>query len=171
MRQFNKRKIWTSDFSPNVPEVIDSSACQGRHGKPGLVRVSHAQARRVTLALFRGNYNEIFFSRGSWLFFVICIITIVGLPVGILLTIGYIFILLFATVIVALLAAHWINNTYYQGEWRSRKIAFAAFGIFIFLKLASLTPFVGPLVMLVLACMGFGGILQNVKLAHSKAAS
>ena len=102
---------------------------------------------------------------------VICMITIVGLPVGILLTIGYISILLFATVIVALLAAHWINNTYYQGAWRSRKIVFAAFGIFIFLKLASLTPFAGPLVMLVLACMGFGGILQNVKWAHSKAPS
>jgi hypothetical protein len=33
----------------------------------------------------------------------------------------------------------------------------------MFLKLASLTPFAGPLIMLLLACMAFGGILQNVR--------
>jgi cytoskeletal protein CcmA (bactofilin family) len=99
---------------------------------------------------------------------VLCIITIVGLPVGVLLAILYVTILLLATVIVALVAAHWVNNTNYNGTWSSRKIIFIAFGIFIVLKLASLTPFVGPLVMFLLACMAFGAILLQVKWRHNQ---
>lgn len=98
----------------------------------------------------------------------ITVITIVGIPIGILALISYVTVLLLGTVIVALLVTHWINNTYYQSAWRTGKIVFTAFGIFIFLKLASLTPFVGPLVMLLLVCMAFGGILQNVKWKRNK---
>jgi hypothetical protein len=100
---------------------------------------------------------------------VISFVTIVGLPVGMLLLTGYVTVLLLATVIVSLLAAHWINNTFYQSSWRTGRIVISAFGIFIFLKLATLTPFVGPSIMLLLACMSFGGILQNVKWKRNKA--
>ncbi len=94
---------------------------------------------------------------------IVCFITIVGLPVAILLMITFITVIILATVIVALLIAHWINNTNYNSSWSSRKIILVAFGIFVVLKLASLTPFVGPLIMFLLACMGFGGILQSVR--------
>ena len=99
---------------------------------------------------------------GAPLAVLVCLITIVGLPIAILMMIAYITVLLSATVIVALLVAHWINNTNYNAVWSSQKIVFAAFGIFIFLKLASMTPFVGPLIMVLLACMSFGGIIQNI---------
>ena len=94
---------------------------------------------------------------------VVTFITIVGIPLGILALISYVTVLLLGTVIVSLIATHWINNTYYHASWRTSRIIFMAFGAFIFLKLASLTPFVGPLVMLLLACMAFGGILQTAR--------
>jgi len=99
---------------------------------------------------------------------VITAITIIALPVSILLLIGYITLLLLATVIVSLITAHWINNTYYQYSWSSVRIAFAAFGIFIVIKLASLTPVVGPLILLLVVCMAFGGLLQNIKWKRNK---
>jgi hypothetical protein len=42
-------------------------------------------------------------------------------------------------------------------------MGFAAFGIFILLKLISFTPFIGWLIMIFLACMTFGAILLNVR--------
>ena len=99
---------------------------------------------------------------------VVSFITIVGLPIGILMLIGYVTLVLLATIIVALLAANWINNTYYQSTWGTGRLVLAAFVIFIFLKLFSLTPFIGPLIMLLLACIAFGGILQNIKWKSNK---
>jgi hypothetical protein len=73
-------------------------------------------------------------------------VTIVGIPVGILALIGFVAILILGTVIVSLLAAHWINNTYYHSVWRTARIIFVSFAVFIILKFASLTPFIGPIV-------------------------
>jgi len=83
--------------------------------------------------------------------------------------IGYITILLLATAIVSLLIAHGINNFYYEFTWSNTKISLVAFGIFIFLKLASLTPVIGPLFMLLLVCLALGGILQNINWRRNKA--
>lgn len=98
---------------------------------------------------------------------VVTMLTVVAIPIGILLMIGYITVILLGTIIVALLITHWINNTYYQSQWSAMRMVMTAFGIFVFLKLASLTPFVGPLIMLLLGCMALGGILQNVKWKRS----
>lgn len=100
---------------------------------------------------------------------VITMITLVGIPIGILALIAYVAVLLIATIVVALVVTHWINNTFYQYAWTASRILIIAFGIFIFLKLASLTPFVGPAIMLILVCMAFGGILQHVKWKRGKA--
>jgi hypothetical protein len=94
---------------------------------------------------------------------VIMFITLIGIPIAVLTFILYLVVILFATVIVALLISNWINNTYYVSSWGNGKISMVAFAIFVFVKLASLTPVVGPLVMLLLACMAFGGILLNIK--------
>ena len=94
---------------------------------------------------------------------IVSFFTVIGIPVGILLMTGYIIGILFATVIVSVLISNWINNVYYGSSWGFARLSFTAFGIFIILKLASLTPFVGPLIMLLLISMAFGSILQNVK--------
>ncbi len=99
---------------------------------------------------------------------VILFLSVIAIPVGLLLLIGYLVVVLLATVIVALLISNWINNTFYQSTWSRGAIVMAAFGFFIFLKLASLTPVIGPMIMLILACMSFGGVLLNVKGTRNK---
>ena len=94
---------------------------------------------------------------------VLSLITLIGIPAGILILISYISVLIFATVIVAILISNWINNHYYQGTWGQGRIIFIAFGIFILLKVMSLVPLIGPLIMVLLVGMAMGGILQNVK--------
>ena len=96
-------------------------------------------------------------------------VSVIGLPIGVLLLIAYVTILLLATVMVSLLAANWINNTYYQSAWGTGRIIIVALAIFIFLKLFTLTPFIGPLIMLLLACMSFGAILLTVKWRRNRA--
>ncbi len=93
---------------------------------------------------------------------VIAIVTLIGLPIGLLGLVLYITILLLATAIVAVVAANWINNTYHHG-WTRGRIVWTAFGVFVLLKLLSLAPFAGPLIMLLLVCQAFGGILQNIR--------
>ncbi|HEX5169696.1 MAG TPA: polymer-forming cytoskeletal protein [Cyclobacteriaceae bacterium] len=100
---------------------------------------------------------------------IVSFVSIIGLPIGVLLLVGYTTVLLFGTVIVSLLIASWISNTYYESSWTFWKIVLVSFGVFIFLKLASLTPVVGPLIMLLLICMAFGGILQHVRWKKNKA--
>lgn len=98
---------------------------------------------------------------------VLAMVTIIGVPVGILMLVAYITVVLLATAIVSLLMSHWISKSYYGASWTSRKLVLIAFVIFIVLKLASLTPVIGPLIMLLLACMAFGGILMNIKWRRS----
>ena len=93
---------------------------------------------------------------------VVLAVTVVGFPLAVLILFAYIIIVLLGTIITSLLVANWINNNF-QKSWTSIQIVFSAFGIFVFLKLATLTPLVGPLIMLLMAVMGFGGILQNIR--------
>jgi cytoskeletal protein CcmA (bactofilin family) len=92
---------------------------------------------------------------------VIAFVTVIGVPVGLLLTFSYVALILLATVITSVVAASWFNNrnNYKWGYWR---MAFAAFGIFILLKLVSLAPFVGWLISILSACIAFGSILLNI---------
>ena len=92
---------------------------------------------------------------------VIAFITIIGVPVGLLLLFNYIILILLATVITSLVAAHWINNRF-NYKWGYWKLVFAALGIFVLLKLISLMPFLGWFIVLLAACMAFGAILQNI---------
>lgn len=102
---------------------------------------------------------------------VVVALTVIAIPIAFLLLIGYVTVILLGTVIVSTIVAHWINNTYYNAQWTGVRIVLTSFGIFVFLKLASLTPFVGPAIMLLLACMAFGGILQQVKWKHGAIAA
>lgn len=92
---------------------------------------------------------------------IIAFITLIGLPVGLLLLAGYIILILLATSITAVVVANWINNRN-NYNWNFWKMGFAAFGIFILLKLISLAPFVGLLIMLFMICIAFGGIVLNI---------
>lgn len=93
---------------------------------------------------------------------VVLFLTIVGIPLGLLMLVGYATLLLLGTIIVAILIANWINNTY-DHSWSGFRIMMVSFIIFVILKLATLTPGIGPAIMFILICMGFGGLFQNLK--------
>lgn len=92
---------------------------------------------------------------------VIAIITLVGLPVGFILLFGYIGLVLLATIITSLVAANWMNNRN-KKNWNYGRLVLIAFAIFILLKLISLTPFVGWVIMILLVAIAFGGILLTI---------
>jgi hypothetical protein len=113
-------------------------------------------------------YGVLFFV-GVPVLAVIAFLSLIGLPLGFILLFFYFMALLLTTVITSLVAANWLNNRY-NYNWSFRKIIFAAFGIFIIFKLISLTPFLGGLIMIILACTAFGAILLNVNFHRRKAA-
>lgn len=100
---------------------------------------------------------------------VLLFVTVIGIPLGILAALAYVTLVVLATIIVALLIANWINNTFYESAWGNTRIVAAAFLIFVVLKFVTFTPVVGPMVMLLLVAMAFGAILLNVKWSRRKA--
>lgn len=91
----------------------------------------------------------------------IAFVTVVGVPLGLLLITGYIILVLLATVISSIIVANWLNNRY-EKKWSYWRLAFAAFGIFVVLKLISLTPFVGWIILSLMVCISFGAILLSI---------
>lgn len=120
-------------------------------------------------------YNRSMHSMGTgFLFFLVfpataifAIITTIGIPIGLTMIFIYLILLLSATAISSVVIANWYNNLY-EKSWNYWWIAIAAFGIFILLKLVSLMPFVGWLVMAVVAAISFGGILLYMKWRHDQ---
>lgn len=98
---------------------------------------------------------------------IISFITIIGVPVGLLLVFSYITLLLLSTIITSIITANWFNNRN-SYEWNYRRIAFTSFGIFILLKLISLIPFAGWLILILMVCISFGSILINVNWRKNK---
>lgn len=92
---------------------------------------------------------------------IIAFVTVVGLPVGFLLIVGYFILLLLASVITSVMLANWMNNRN-NYNWNFWRMVFAAWGILILLKLVTLVPFAGWLIMLFLVCATFGSILLNI---------
>jgi len=92
---------------------------------------------------------------------VVAFITIIGVPIGLLLVFGYITLILLASIIISVIIANWFNNRF-DKKWSYWQMTFSAFGIFVLIKLVSVTPFVGWLIMILLACISFGSILINV---------
>jgi cytoskeletal protein CcmA (bactofilin family) len=102
---------------------------------------------------------------------IISFITVIGVPVGLIILFAYLILLMLATAITSVVIANWINNVYFSGSWEILKLSFASFGIFILLKLFSLTPFVGFPITVLMVCMAWGGILLNVKWKKNLAVS
>jgi hypothetical protein len=92
---------------------------------------------------------------------VVAFITVIGVPIGLLLLLNYVMVVILATVISSVVAANWLNNRFTY-KWNYWKLVLAALGIFVVFKLISSTPFLGGLLMLVIACLSFGSILQNI---------
>ena len=104
---------------------------------------------------------------------VIVFITLIGVPLSLLMLIGYITLLLLGNIIFSLLLAQWANSRY-KKKWGFWKSGWVALGLFILLKLASLIPIAGWLISLTSMCIAYGSILlilrssrNNNKIKHA----
>lgn len=111
----------------------------------------------------------------GFLFFVLipCVIffallTLIGIPLALLLIVLYIALILLASVITSVVLANWINRRYYQsqGTWRQ---VWSALAIFVIIKIISLIPVAGWLLMLATVFLAFGILIQYYRSRRSKA--
>lgn len=118
--------------------------------------------------------HSLFRSLGFGLLFFIAVpvaivallVTIIGIPVGLILMMCYILLVLLATVISSLVFANWYNNRF-KRNWTYWQITGSAFGTFILVKLVGLTPLLGWLVMILVASVAFGAIVRNINWRRS----
>jgi hypothetical protein len=96
-------------------------------------------------------------------------VTVIGIPVGLLLVLAYVSIILLATIITAIVVANWYNYRFNQ-HWTYWQIVWSALAMFVLFKLVSFTPFLGGLIMIVIACIAFGAVLLNIHLRKKTAA-
>lgn len=88
-------------------------------------------------------------------------ITIIGIPIGIIALIAYIILAALATAICAVSIAHLISKRA-SLNWKMWQHSLFALGVFIVLKLVSLVPVVGWLFMFVVACIFFGALMDTL---------
>jgi len=89
-------------------------------------------------------------------------LTIIGVPVGIILLITFIILFLLATVITSVVIANWWQVRSAR-SYRYWPLVLMAFAIFIVLKIVSIIPVIGWIVMIVLACIAFGALLLTIR--------
>ncbi len=98
---------------------------------------------------------------GMPLAILLLLVTVIGIPVGLILIFTYVGILILATVTAALVMANWYNLKF-ETNWNFWQIVGSAFVFFILFKLISFTPFLGWLIMMGIAFIAFGSILRNI---------
>ena len=84
-------------------------------------------------------------------------ITIVGIPIGLFLGVLYIFSLVFAKALTAILLTEWIQVRY-QKKWKTFFFFLASVGVYVVLRVVSLVPVVGSITVVVLMLMMFGAL-------------
>lgn len=105
-------------------------------------------------------YGFLFFI-GVPLAVALLLITVVGIPIGVIVMLSYITVVLLATIITSLVMANWYNHRFERG-WTYWQTVWAAFVMFVLFKMVSLTPFLGWFIMIVIACIAFGALLRAV---------
>ncbi len=98
---------------------------------------------------------------------VLLFITVVAIPVGLIALFFYVMFLLLASMITALVGAHWINN-HKNYNWRPIQLVLAALAFLIVLHLVGALPFLGWVAKIIAIFIAFGAILYNARLWRPK---
>jgi cytoskeletal protein CcmA (bactofilin family) len=93
---------------------------------------------------------------------IIALATVIGIPVGMLIGMGYVILIVFASAITSVVIANWWISSRHLNR-TSAKSVWLAFLVFIILKVLFSIPFIGWLAILLLNCMAFGAILLNIR--------
>jgi len=123
-------------------------------------------------------YNNLLKSLGTgFLFFCVVpvlifllFISLVGIPVGMILLFGFIFILFTCGSFTAVVAANWLNNRS-AGQWKFWRLVWTALGFFILLRLILVIPLLGWILFPLLVCTAMGAFLMNVHWRRGPASS
>jgi len=107
-------------------------------------------------------YGFLFFV-GVPLICVVLSVTVLAIPIAVILGIAYIVLIILATAITSIIISNWLNEVYYKSQWQIARIILVSFGVFVILKLLTLTPIIGPIIMGLMICMAFGAILINTR--------
>jgi len=91
----------------------------------------------------------------------ILMITLVGIPLGVLLLLAYATVLILASVISSVVIANWINKRS-NHNWSLGRLSLTALGVFILLKFLAQIPVLGWLMMLIICSLTFGSIVVDV---------
>ena len=104
-------------------------------------------------------YGFLFFILAPILIF-ISLLTLVGIPLGLLMMVFYIALILLASIITSVVLANWFNThyTFQTGRWRQ---IWTALAIFILVKIVSLIPVAGWLLMIAAICLAFGLLVRQ----------
>lgn len=87
--------------------------------------------------------------------------TIFGIPLGLLLMIGYVVLVLLVVFISAVSVANWINR-FWKWDWNFWVLCAFALAVFLVINLLLMVPVVGWIVLGTLSCLAFGGILLSI---------
>lgn len=86
-------------------------------------------------------------------------ITIIGIPVSIILGLLYGLTLALSHVLIAILAAHELQNRW-KKDWSTGRLILVAVGVFFLLKILTSIPLLGWLIAVIASLMAFGTIIQ-----------
>jgi cytoskeletal protein CcmA (bactofilin family) len=89
---------------------------------------------------------------------VIAMLTLVGIPIGLVLLTLFLFSLFFGRVITAMVFAAWVERRK-TAQWSLGRLMLAAMGLFLVLKLAALVPFLGWFIVLLATLAGYGALV------------
>jgi hypothetical protein len=92
---------------------------------------------------------------------ILTFVSIIGIPIGMILLFGYVMSLILATVITSVVVTYGLN-TYYNKDWGAWQMLLVATGVFIVLKILSMIPIIGWIIMFVATLIVFGAILLDI---------
>ncbi len=129
--------------------------------------------RQISIAA-HGINDSVWKSLGAGLLFIIGIpvlviltmVTIIGVPLGLIVGINYLVIILIASIISSLVYGHWLAHRI-NVEITYKNLVLISMGVFIFIKLISITKGIGWLLNLILISIAFGSILLHIRLKKS----
>jgi hypothetical protein len=105
-------------------------------------------------------WGILYFLVGPMIIFV-ALITVIGIPLGLIAMAVYGISLMLCQVLTATMAAYELQR--YQGKtWKPGQLMLVGIGMYILLKILMFIPFIGFLFLFILASIAFGSILMNI---------
>jgi len=93
---------------------------------------------------------------------IVAYISTIGVPVGIVLTLGYITVLILAPAITSIVLANMIDFRSGRNAWPTGRLSLIAMGILVGLQVALFIPVVGWLVLVGCTVLAFGSLLLTI---------